>query len=413
MQSGDFWKRKFHNTVKFLYFINLGFKQKRCLQRAADLAYTSLGALVPTIVVFLSVISSIKFFPQDFEKKIEHLIFTNLIPETRQRLSEQVAQYVQGFASAAGTIGFIGGVCMLITVYLLLNTIESNFNSIMNVEKSRSFLRKISAYTSAIVWTPILVALTFTLHPQVTLHFSFLNQLNIFYHYALIVGIFTMAYKIIPNQVIPTLHALRGGVAATVLWMCANSSFTNIVSKMVNYDKIYGTLGAIPLFLLWLYIVWVIMLIGMEVTYIFQNFRLLEAGLKPVKSLDRMALKILRQMGETFISNSGFETNSSLMQKLNFPEYQIEKIMDVLVENKIVSKMADEEHYTLAKDPKYILLWNVVSLFLDSFQVRESEGQVIYSPLQYPLPKEISHISLADWIKKEAEQENAFQKESI
>lgn len=397
----NYWIRIFQNGLKFIYFVKVGFKTKLFLQRAADLAYISLVALVPTLAIFLSIISSVKFFPQNIEKKIEVLIFQYIIPETSQKLSESVALYAQDFANAATTIGLIGTLCMLFTVYLLLSTIESHFNDIMNAERERSIFHKLSAYTSSMVWISFLVGLSFALESNVEI--PFINKLNIFYYYVLIVGTFTLAYKIIPTRPVPTFNAFLGGAAAAILWGLANRSFTDIVSKMVNYDKIYGALGAIPLFLLWLYMVWLVVLIGMEITYVSQYFKSIELELSPAKSLDRWVIRILSIIGHAYLKGQNI-TYSHFLKNLNISENDLKKILEGLEEQGVIVHLRQpENNYSLARNPDHIRIWKAVSLYNDSFSFKEGKEMscsVEYMPIQYDLPKEISNLSLGEWLKK-------------
>lgn len=399
LPNKNYWIRIFQNGLKFIYFVRIGFKTKFFLQRAADLAYISLVAMVPTLAIFLSIISSVKFFPQDIEKKIEILIFQYIIPETSQKLSEKVALYAQDFANAAGTIGLIGTLCMLFTVYLLLSTIESHFNDIMNAERERSIFHKLSAYTSSMVWISFLVGLSFALESNVEI--PFINQLNFFYRYVLIIGTFTLAYKIIPTRQVPTLNAFVGGTSAAILWALANRSFSDIVSKMVNYDKIYGALGAIPLFLLWLYMVWLMVLIGMEITYVSQYFKSIDLELSPAKSLDRWVVRILAMIGRGYLKGENI-TYSRFLNDLNISEKDLKKILEGLEEQGIIVRLFQPANsYSLARNPDHIRIWKAVSLYNDSFSYREGKenSSVEYVPIRYGLPKEVSNLSLGEWLK--------------
>ncbi|MBN2144184.1 MAG: YihY family inner membrane protein, partial [Candidatus Aureabacteria bacterium] len=270
LSSSRFWHQKAQDILKFLYFVRKDIGEKYCLQRASGMAYTSLMAMVPTLIVFVSVFSSVKFFPAHVKGKIEFLIFQNFIPETSQKIADKIAATIQTFTSAAATIGLIGAVFMVLSVFFLLNTIEHIFNSIMEAEKERTLLHKLSAYTTIMVWSALLTGLSmyFASQTDIVKNIPFIDQLNAFFHYGFIVIAFTLAYKMIPNKSIATRNAFAGGIVATILWEIARKGFSNYTSKLVGFDQIYGTLGIIPLFLLWLYLVWMVLLIGMEVTYV-------------------------------------------------------------------------------------------------------------------------------------------------
>lgn len=403
LSSSRFWHQKAQDILKFLYFVRKDIGEKYCLQRASGMAYTSLMAMVPTLIVFVSVFSSVKFFPAHVKGKIEFLIFQNFIPETSQKIADKIAATIQTFTSAAATIGLIGAVFMVLSVFFLLNTIEHIFNSIMEAEKERTLLHKLSAYTTIMVWSALLTGLSmyFASQTDIVKNIPFIDQLNAFFHYGFIVIAFTLAYKMIPNKSIATRNAFAGGIVATILWEIARKGFSNYTSKLVGFDQIYGTLGIIPLFLLWLYLVWMVLLIGMEVTYVSQNWRLLNSNLQINRATpDLFALKILKHLGQCYVKGR-FVSEEDLMRSLSLSEHTLKYLLQPLIKNQLIAPL-DNKRFSLAKAPEYIHLWSVVSLFHDSFQVNSQNSQpheVVYLPLNIKLPGTLSSLNLSEWLK--------------
>lgn len=399
--SKSFLSKNIQIFFKFLYFIKQGIFQKYHLQRAAGMAYSSLFAMVPTFVVFISILSSINFVPSDLKLKTETWIFTNFIPETSQKLSEQLASYMLTFKNSAATIGFIGGILMVFSVFSLLSTIENTFNSIMNVTEKRNFFHRLFAYTFLMVWSPILLGLSFVVKTDFMLTFTFLAPINAFYHYFLIICAFTLGYKIIPNKFISLKDAALGGFFATILWILANKIFTHYVSKLVNFDKFYGALGAIPLFLIWLYMVWIVVLIGMEITFVSQNLNVLDSLFRPLKGSDSWALKILLLIGKKYMLGKNFETEKSLDSKLDISSSQLHDILKVLYENDIIVKLPND-NLILSKPPEHIVLFKVVKLFFPSIDC-ENDGNnyyVRYIPLNLDFPSKIASMNLKTFLEE-------------
>ena len=215
-----------------------------------------------------------------------------------------------------------------------------------------------------------------------------------------------LRYKLIPNKAISTRSAFAGGVVSTLLWEVARTGFSYYSSKMVGYDQIYGTLGVIPLFLLWLYLFWMVVLIGMEVTYIFQNWRLLNSNLRSkVAGPDSLALGVLRLLGLNYRKGC-FTSEKDLVQDLLSTELEVKQVLVPLIKEAIITPI-ENQHYTLAKAPEHIHLWNVVSLFHDSFQVRnlkDQQQEVVYLPLHVTLPGTLSNLNLSEWLDAEGKE---------
>ncbi len=399
--SAKFWIKHFQNLCKFIYFVKQGVLNKYCFQRAAGMAYSSLFAMVPMVVVSASIFSSIKFFPIELRLKIESFLFSNLIPETSQKLNEKIANYIQGFSNSAAAIGFIGSIFMVFSVVFLLNTIENTFNSIMHVGKTRSLLHKFAAYSCILIYTPCLIGLSFILQKNINFDMIAINEIRIFYHYALIALAFSLMYKFIPNVFVSFKSAFTGGIWALLLIQVAHKSFSNFISQMVNYDKIYGALGTIPLFLIWLFMVWVVVLIGMEITYVSNNKELLYSKFSPVMTDDYIALKVLSNMGTTYNLGKPFETIDSLTYHLNSSREKILSIIDVFIDNDIIAAL-ENNRYTLTKKPEHIKLFQVLSLFFDSFQLKKDEDYLIYTPLNMKTKfSAATDITLDEWLNKD------------
>ena len=135
-----------------------------------------------------------KFFPTQLKGKIEYLIFQNFIPETSQKIADKIAAAIQSFTNSAATIGLIGAVFMVLSVFFLLNTIEHIFNSLMDAEKERTLIHKLSAYTTIMVWSALLTGLSmyFASQTDIVQNIPFVDNLNAFFHYGFIVIIFTL-----------------------------------------------------------------------------------------------------------------------------------------------------------------------------------------------------------------------------
>lgn len=237
------------------------FQEDRCLSEAASLSYTSLLAMVPLLAVIFGVVSAFPVFSQ-VSAKLQAFIFSNFIPAA----GEQIESYLNTFLGSVGSLTLPGTIFLIITALLLMFRIEVAFNRIWRVERARALTNRIMMYWSVLTLGPILTGAAIALSAQKVLTTLGLeeglapgwNQLGIFF---LSWMVFTMFFVLVPNRRVRFRDALAGAFLSTILFALAKLGFVAYVSN-ANYSVIYGALATVPIFLLWLYIVWAVVLFG-------------------------------------------------------------------------------------------------------------------------------------------------------
>lgn len=256
-------------------FLVQGFQQfvlDNCLMRAAALAFTSLLSIVPLMTVSFTIMTAFPIFKQ-LGVVIQNFIFQNFVAT-----SAQVVQgYLQQFAGQAANLSATGLVFLVITAVLMIFNMEKAFNAIWRVKRSRKGVPAFMMYWSLLTFIPILLGIGFAISSYLfslpfiegTTRILGLREpiLRIFPYWLTFVA-FSVLYITLPNCKVFVRHAVVGGAVATILFELAKYAFGLYVLNFPTYELLYGTLSAIPIFLLWVYLSWLIILFGAVVAHV-------------------------------------------------------------------------------------------------------------------------------------------------
>lgn len=251
------------------------FHSDRLPRHAAALAFNSLLALAPMMAIALSMLSLFSSF-EDMGSSVETFIYQFLVPAA----GDDVKVYLDQFASRAGKLTAVGAGVFLLTTLLLLSNIESSFNDIWGIKKGRTLGQKLTVYWAMVTLGPLLMGASLTMS-------TYFLSLSVFTGQASTVGIlliplllesmaFLLLYLVMPNVRVSLIHALVGALVASLLFELTKRAFAAYVSNFANYEVVYGALAALPIFLIWVYLSWVVTLIGAEVVAVLQQKKLLE-----------------------------------------------------------------------------------------------------------------------------------------
>lgn len=281
--------------------------------RAMSLVYTTLLSMVPLLALSFSVLKAF-----GAHNAIEPLMLNLLEPLGEQGV--EITQNVLGFVDniRVGVLGFVGLIFLVYTVIALVQKIEQAFNGIWHVEAMRSLGQRFSNYLSVIMIGPLLVvsALGVTatvmssalmqrvtaIEPLGTLFDAASSLLP----FGLIVAAFTFIYMFVPNTRVRLLPALIGAVIAGLLWQSVGWGFATIVAGSTRYDAIYSGFAIVILLLIWVYLAWLILLVGSNIAFYIQNpeyIRVRGAGAPPSGAMrERLGLHLMAEVGRRFLS---------------------------------------------------------------------------------------------------------------
>jgi membrane protein len=270
------WERA---TVRFVQFVQATWNQlhrDKVIIRASGLAYSSLLAAVPLVAVGFALFSAFGAF-NEVRQKVQDFLFTQFLP-TRQ---DEILQYFNQFTEGTSKLGLIGFLFLVLASILLLDNIESNFNQIWHVTTRRRFIAKITSYTSVLIFGTLLLGTSITMSARikamlfrgVPFDLGTLEKLGVWVFPLVFAFLaFWLMYLVIPYTRVRMKSALLGAAIGSILWELGKNFFANSIGVSVRYSTIYGSLAVIPIFLIWLYITWIIVLLGLEIAYTHQHF---------------------------------------------------------------------------------------------------------------------------------------------
>lgn len=253
-------------AVDFLRFIQRRFREDRCAQVAASLTYTTLLALVPIITIALTVFSAFPVFA-DLMTQLKVFILSNLVPTSAGKV---ITVYMQQFSEKAARLTAVGVLALAVTAVLLMLTIDHAFNVIWRVRRPRSLTYRILIYWAALTLGPLLIGASLSLTSYlISLSLGLVKGVPLIgmvtlklVPMILTVVAFSLLYLVVPNRKVESRHALIGGVAAGLAFEVMKRVFTLYVTHVTNYTLVYGAFASFPIFLLWIYFSWLVVLLG-------------------------------------------------------------------------------------------------------------------------------------------------------
>ena len=354
--------------LRIVFYIFDEFVKDNCLQTAASLSFTTLLSLVPLAAISLAVLSRFRLS----EETVQNLLMQYLLPTAS--FQQVIIDNIQKFARKTAALSILGGLFLAVTAVALINTVEGSFNSIWRVTEKRNLLSKFTAFWSVITFSPILIGASLVLTSRfyrvglvgsLLEHELIKSSINYILPFLLIFVIIFIAYRVLPNTKVKASPAIIGALVATLLFSCARWGFGLYVTEYANFNRIYGILGTLPAFLMWIYISWVIVLFGTEVTFTLQYHRLgqEEKGASPGEPMYNpyygvRAVLILRNH---FREGRGPLSAVELANSLNIRYELVDDILFGLRQGNLVASVDEaREQFLPARDLDQVTLREIV-----------------------------------------------------
>lgn len=361
-----------YKSVQFCLLVWNSFVRNRCPVRASALAYTTLLALIPLLAVGIGVSTSLlKGQGNEPVKELINKLVDQVAPqlglmpissEQSQDARAMVAKRITDFIANvnSGALGVSGTLALVLVAVGLLSNIEKTLNDIWGVARGRSWFTRLIQYWAAITLGPLLMVLAmgFTIGGQLSgvqlkvqkflpfLGDWFFGLIAYFAPFLILTSTFMLIYMLMPNTKVNWRAALVGGFVGAILWQ-ANSQFNIIfASKVVTASKIYGPLGALPVFLLGMYFSWLIMLFGAQVAYAVQNrrayFQQKQTEAINQRGREFVALRIMTSIGQRFVSGQTPPTAAELSETLDVPTRLVNQIANALTSAGLLVEVSAE-----------------------------------------------------------------------
>jgi membrane protein len=363
-------ERLARTPARFAYALARDLAEGQLTLRAMSLVYTTLLALVPLLAFSFSVLKGF-----GVHRQIEPLLYEFLQPlgEQGAEITDQIIGFVENVRS--GVLGGIGLALLLFTVISMIQKVEDTFNYIWQVQKSRSLARRFSDYLSVILVGPVLMVTAMGL--LATISSSAIMQsiseiqpfgellalLGRMAPFALVVLVFGFVYAFVPNTRVRIGAALAGALLAGATWTLGGSLFASIIVGSTRYAAIYSSFAIAIVALIWLYLSWLVLLLGAQVSFYVQYPRRLRLGRNELKltiaQVERLALGVMQQVARGFRSGSrpGFDT---LAKVLDHPARSLESITARLEEGGLLV-LTEEGSFVPARSPETIMLAEVLA----------------------------------------------------
>jgi membrane protein len=250
--------------------VHARFIEDRCSRAAGALAFTTLFALVPLVAVAFAVLS---VFPMSrgWMDAVLDFVYGNFVPTA----GETIARYVEQFAANAGRLTVWGLLFVVATAIMLMSSIERTFNDIWHVERPRSRIHRLLGYWALLTLGPLLIGVSLSMTtalvstPVFGPRSAFSGIRAALFEalpWAFEIAAFVLLYTVTPNRPVRLRHALVGGLFAAVLFEVAKRAFAFYVARLGSYQVIYGAVAALPVFLFWVYLSWLVILLGAVLT---------------------------------------------------------------------------------------------------------------------------------------------------
>ncbi|MGH7298838.1 MAG: YhjD/YihY/BrkB family envelope integrity protein [Candidatus Rokuibacteriota bacterium] len=362
-------------ALRFGAVIVWEFREHALSLRAMSLVYTTLLSLVPLLAVMFSIL---KGFGAHY--RVEPLLARLLEPlgaggpEITRRLVDFVNNMQVGVLGAVGLIG------LFVTAISLLEKVEDALNRVWRVRQARTLGRKFTDYLSFLLVGPVLVFSAFGLIASAQSHWLVQRALEVepvggalvvvmsrLVPFLFLCGAFTFLYRFIPHTQVRLTSALVGGASAAILWQLAGLGFTAFIAGSARYAAIYSGFAALVLFLIWLYIAWLVVLIGAEIAYFHQYPSAYLAAHRHRGHLwhERLTLGLLTELTRRHLSGDPPAPAVDLAANLRLPVSMIEGIVDELVSRGMTLRAADPRGIALARAPETITVVEVLDALRD------------------------------------------------
>lgn len=326
-------------------------------------------SIVPVLTVLLMILSSVPALAS-VRAEIYEVIYSNLLPQS----SMQVSEYINSFAEKSSNLTIIGAMVLFFTTIMTLTTIERAFNQIWRVESRSGGIKSLLRYWTIVTLGPMVLGTAFIASSTVQ-SLSFLNRQIAgygidwgFWVQVVSVGI-TMAgfigmYWFIPKARVPAKNAAIAGVFVTIIFELMKHLFGTVMANFTSYEAIYGAFAALPIFLLWIYLSWNLILLGVEISYTLTIFETEEVYPRhPLLSLlDMLNLVYTHHLKGEAVSEQALR---NVLGRKELPKWYT--YINYLQDSNLIT-MTEDEDYVLKKDLSKMTLWD------------------FYRTLPYPLP---------------------------
>jgi len=373
-------------TLRLLNVAIREFTEGQLTLRAMSLVYTTLLSIVPILAISISVLKAFGVHNEVVEPFLQKFLAPMGVKGAE--ITSRIIGFVENMK--VGVLGSIGLGMLFYTVVSVIQKIEKSFNSIWKIRKARTLARRFSDYISVMIIGPVLIfsaiGITATVMSNTFVQLvlsiepfgSLFNVLLKLLPYIIVCGAFTFIYILIPNTKVHFTSALTGGVLAGFMWETAGWAFASFTVSSAKYAAIYSGFAILIMFMIWIYLNWLILLVGAQISFYHQYPHFLAAKNEMFfvsnRLRERLAFLVMYFIGANHYHNKPAWTIDMIVQELKLPVDPVYDIISVLQNNGLILETADEPPaYVPARDIETITL----SELLNVVRMAEKETLII------------------------------------
>jgi len=341
----------YYQAVRIILLTIHGLKNRMILLRASALSYSTLLAIVPLLAIAFSMLKGL-----GFHSRLENVLVNYLTAE-QEELSRRIIEYIGNTDFKA--LGAFGTALLIYASVMMLSNVERTFNELWGVARQRTIPRKISNYISVLFLGPFLMVLSTAMIASFSSNavVAALTKYEIFVHFFVLFSkvlphatlwvAFTVMYILMPNTRVKFVPALVSGIICGSIWEGAFRIYTDFNIGLTKYNTIYGTFAVLPIFIIWLYISWLIVLIGAQLSYAIQNVRSYQQEVNfydvGYDQKEEMALNIMLKISALFNNGQAHMGVEELSDTLDVPVRLVREITQKLCDRGLLQEIFGDE----------------------------------------------------------------------
>jgi len=354
LEKTGFFGKIAATTLRYFYAMTRDFFSGQLTMRAMSLVYTTLLSIVPLLAFSFAVLKGIGVF-NELEPYLDNLLAP--LGEQGENITNQVLTLVDNVQGSV--LGGLGLAFFLYTAISTVQKVEDSFNYTWYVTKSRNFSRRFTEYLIVLLIGPLLMVTALgiltSIQSTTVVRWVITNEAlgpvfvlgGQLVPYIMISSVFTFLYMFLPNSKVNFSSALIGGVAGGFMWATVSAIFAAFVIYATRIQQIYAGFAVALMSLIWLYLNWLILLIGAQLAFYHQRPAFLRTGRQePRLSNDvreRIALNIMFLVGKSFLTEKNESTIEKISPELGIPAIAISPIVEALEKAGLVKTTVKEE----------------------------------------------------------------------
>ena len=353
--------------------------------QAMSLVYTTLLSLVPLVAVSFSVLKGFGVHNQ-----VEPMLLSLLAPlgEKGQEITIKIIEFVEN--TKAGVLGSLGLVLLFYTVVSLIQKIERSFNFTWRITKARPFKQRFSDYLSVVLLGPLLIFSAIGVTASVMgsavvkdlMTYEGIGWLITMFArllpYILVIAAFTVIYIFVPNTRVKVKAAFAGACVAGVLWETVGWAFASFIVSSTKYTAIYSAFATLIFFMIWLYLCWMILLIGASIAFYVQNPEFQTPGEQTqesgsIRMNEKLALLIMSAISRAYYTDERPLDEKTLAESLDITPALLNPVTELLIASQVLLRIEGETAGMVpAHPPETISVLDVLKVVRKSGEVNES-----------------------------------------